>query len=52
MATIRVTEIAEILSVSHRRAGVIARGAGFRRWVGQEGRSRLWDRREVTGVGA
>jgi len=45
---IRLTEIAEILGVTHQRAGVIAGQEGFPRPIGQEGRSRLWDRREVT----
>jgi len=48
MATVRLTEIAAMLGVTHQRAGVIANGADFPRPVGAEGRSRLWDRREVT----
>lgn len=46
-ADVRLTEIAEILGVTHQRAGVIASGADFPRPVGYLGRSRLRDRREV-----
>jgi predicted DNA-binding transcriptional regulator AlpA len=45
---IRLKEIAGILGVTHQRSGVIVNGSDFPGPVGQEGRSRLWDRREVT----
>jgi predicted DNA-binding transcriptional regulator AlpA len=44
---VRIISIAEILGVSHQRAGVISRQAGFPRPIGREGQSRLWNRREV-----
>jgi prophage regulatory protein len=46
--TVNVSEIAEILGVTHQRASVIVRQRGFPKPVGREGQSRLWDRREVT----
>jgi hypothetical protein len=45
---VRLLEIAEILGVSHWRASVISRGAGFPRPVGREGQSRLWDRGDIV----
>jgi predicted DNA-binding transcriptional regulator AlpA len=46
--TVRITEIAELLGVSHQRASRIADAPGFPTPVGREGQSRLWDRREVV----
>lgn len=46
--TVRLTEIAGILGVSHQRTSVIVRQPGFPKPVGREGQSRLWDRREIT----
>jgi predicted DNA-binding transcriptional regulator AlpA len=46
--TVRITEIAELLGVTHQRTSVIVRQRGFPKPVGREGQSRLWDGREVT----
>jgi hypothetical protein len=46
--TVRITEIADILGVTHQRASKIVAGRGFPKPVGRQGQSRLWDRREVT----
>ena len=46
--TIRLIEVADILGVTHQRASRIARGTDFPRPIGRQGKSRLWDRREVT----
>jgi len=46
--TVRVIDIAEILGVSHRRASKIVEMPDFPKPIGREGRSRLWDRREVV----
>jgi hypothetical protein len=45
--TVNVSEIADILGVTHQRASVIVRQPGFPKQVGRQGPSRLWDRREV-----
>jgi predicted DNA-binding transcriptional regulator AlpA len=45
---VRVTEIAELLGVTHQRTSVIVRQPGFPAPVGRQGRSRLWDRPEVV----
>jgi predicted DNA-binding transcriptional regulator AlpA len=45
--TVRATEIAELLGVSHQRTSVTVRQRGFPKPIGREGQSRLWDRREV-----
>jgi predicted DNA-binding transcriptional regulator AlpA len=45
---VRVSEIAEILGVSHQRASKIVDERGFPRPIGRQGQSRLWDRREVA----
>jgi FkbM family methyltransferase len=47
LATARLDEIAELLSVSHQRASKIVGQPGFPAPVGREGQRRLWDRREV-----
>jgi hypothetical protein len=46
-SNVRLTEIAELLGVSHQRTSVIVRQPGFPAPIGREGHSRLWDRREV-----
>jgi predicted DNA-binding transcriptional regulator AlpA len=46
--TVRLTEIAEILGVTHQRASKIVAERRFPKPVGQEGQSRLWGRREVV----
>jgi hypothetical protein len=46
-ATNRVTEIAELLAVTHQRASKIAAERAFPRAGRPPGQSRLWDRREV-----
>jgi phage terminase Nu1 subunit (DNA packaging protein) len=46
--TINVSEIADILGVTHQRTSVIVRQPGFPAAVGREGQRRVWDRREVT----
>jgi predicted DNA-binding transcriptional regulator AlpA len=46
--TVRITEIAELLGVSHQRASKISRDPDLPRPIGREGQSRVWDRREVT----
>jgi hypothetical protein len=46
--TVRLVEIADILGVTHQRPSMVARGADFPRPVGRQGRSRVWDRREVA----
>jgi predicted DNA-binding transcriptional regulator AlpA len=48
MATVRIIEIIELLGVSHQRASKIVGESGFPAPVGRQGRSRLWNRREVT----
>jgi hypothetical protein len=45
---VNVSEIAELLGVTHQRASVIVRQPGFPASVGREGQSSLWDRHEVT----
>jgi hypothetical protein len=45
---VRIAEITEILGVTHQRTSVIVRQSGFPAQVGREGKSRLWDRREVA----
>jgi predicted DNA-binding transcriptional regulator AlpA len=45
--TVRMIEIAELLGVSKQRAHQIAYGDGFPVPVAEDGRGRLWDRREV-----
>jgi predicted DNA-binding transcriptional regulator AlpA len=46
--TVRITEIGEILGVTHQRASKIVGERGFPKPVGLQGQSRLSDRREVT----
>jgi hypothetical protein len=46
--TVNVSQIAEILGVTHQRTSVIVCQPGFPKPVGREGHSRLWDRREVV----
>ena len=48
MRTIRVVEIAELLGVSKQRAHQNAYEDGFPAPVAEDGRGRLWDRREVA----
>jgi predicted DNA-binding transcriptional regulator AlpA len=48
MSPIRLVEIAELLGVSKQRAHQIAEERGFPAPVAEDGRGRLWDRREVT----
>jgi predicted DNA-binding transcriptional regulator AlpA len=48
LTTVNVSEIAEILGVTHQRASRIVAIRGFPKPVRQEGQSLLWDRREVT----
>ena len=48
MSTVRVTEIADILGVTHKRASKIIIERGFPKPVGREGQSRLWNRRDVV----
>ena len=48
MRTIRVVEIAELLGVTKQRAHQLAAEDEFPAPVTQDGRGRLWDRREVT----
>ena len=45
--TVRIIEIAELLGVSKQRAHQIADESGFPAPVTEDGRGRLWDRREV-----
>ena len=45
---LRITEIAELLGVTKQRAHQIADEDGFPAPVAEDGRGRLWDRREVT----
>ena len=49
--TARILEIAELLGVTHQRASVIARQPGFPAPVGEQGQSRVRDRREVERIG-
>jgi excisionase family DNA binding protein len=46
--TMRLVEIAELLGVSKRRVHQIAEERAFPAPVAEDGRGRLWDRREVT----
>jgi hypothetical protein len=46
--TVRLVEIGEILGVSKQRAHQIADEPGFPAPVGEDGRGRQWNRREVT----
>ena len=46
--TVRIIEIAELLGVSKQRVHRIADEEGFPAPVAEDGRGRLWDRREVT----
>jgi len=46
--TIRLVEIAELLGVSKQRAHQIADEPGFAAPVAEDGRGRVWNRREVT----
>jgi hypothetical protein len=45
--TVNISEIAELLRVTHQRTSVIVRQPGFPKPVSREGQSRVWDRREV-----
>jgi hypothetical protein len=45
--TVRIVEIAELLGVSKQRAHQIADEPGFPGPVAEDGRGRLWSRREV-----
>jgi hypothetical protein len=45
---VNVSEIAELLGVTHQRASVIVRQPEFPAPVGREGQCRRWDRREVA----
>jgi predicted DNA-binding transcriptional regulator AlpA len=45
---IRLVEIAELLGVSKQRAHQLAGREGFPAPVTEDGRGRLWDRREVA----
>jgi hypothetical protein len=47
--SIRLVEIAELLGVSKQRAHQIADERGFPAPVAEDGRGRLWNRREVIG---
>jgi predicted DNA-binding transcriptional regulator AlpA len=47
MRTVRVIEIAEILGVTKQRAHQIAEEKGLPAPVAENGRGRMWDRREV-----
>jgi predicted DNA-binding transcriptional regulator AlpA len=47
MTTMRLVEIAEVLGVSKQRAHQIANERAFPAPVAEDGRGRLWDRREV-----
>ena len=46
--TVRVIEIAKLLSVTKQRAHQIADDDGFPAPIRRVGQSRLWDQREVT----
>jgi predicted DNA-binding transcriptional regulator AlpA len=46
--TIRLVEVAELLSVTKQRAHQIAEENGFPAPLAMDGRSRVWNRREVT----
>ena len=46
--TVRMIEIAELLGVSKQRAHQIADERAFPAPVAEDGRGRLWDRREIT----
>ena len=48
MRTLRLVDIAELLGVSKQRAPQIAEERAFPAPVAEDGRGRLWDRREVT----
>ena len=48
MRALRLVEIAELLGVSKQRAHQIADEPGFPNPVAEDGRGRLWDRREVA----
>jgi len=48
MGPIRLIEVAELLGVSKQRAHQIADEPGFPNPVAEDGRGRLWDRREVA----
>jgi predicted DNA-binding transcriptional regulator AlpA len=48
MRTVRVVEIAELLGVSKQRAHQIGEKKGFPAPLAEDGRGRLWDRREVA----
>jgi len=45
---VNVSEIAELLGVTHQRVSVIVREPGFPAPVSSQGQSRVWDRREVA----
>jgi predicted DNA-binding transcriptional regulator AlpA len=45
--SVRLIEIAELLGVSKQRAHQIAEEKGFPAPLAEDGRGRLWDRREV-----
>jgi hypothetical protein len=47
-STVRLVEIAELLGVSKQRVHQIAAERDFTAPVSEDGRGRLWDRREVT----
>jgi hypothetical protein len=46
--TVRIIEIAELLGVSKQRAHQIADEEGFAAPIAEDGRGRLWNRREAT----
>jgi predicted DNA-binding transcriptional regulator AlpA len=46
-STIRLLEIAELLGMSKQRAHQLAGESGFPAPVAEDGRGRLWSRREV-----
>jgi prophage regulatory protein len=46
--TVRLTEIADLLGVTKQRAHQIAEEKGFPTPLAEDGRGRVWDRREVT----
>jgi hypothetical protein len=48
VSTVRITEIAELVGVTHQRTSVIVRQPGFPAPAGREDQSRLWDRHEVV----
>ena len=45
---VRLVEVAELLGVSKQRAHQLADGDGFPAPIAEDGRGRLWGRREIT----